>query len=115
MRTFAYDPSRSFRAWLKTVTHHAWRDFVDSRRPGDRGSGDTDICRLLDNQQAPDTLNDFLEDEHQRAVLEKAMAQVKQRVEPRTWEAFRLQALEQKSGSEVANHLAQPVTAVFMA
>src|SRR5262249_27719327 len=33
MRTFAYDPSRSFRAWLKTVTHHAWRDFVDSRRP----------------------------------------------------------------------------------
>src|SRR5258708_6991621 len=29
---FAYDPSRSFRGWLKTVAHHAWRDFEDSRR-----------------------------------------------------------------------------------
>ena len=29
MATFAYDPSRSFRGWLKTLTHHAWRDLVD--------------------------------------------------------------------------------------
>ena len=35
MATFQYDPKRSFRAWLKTVTHHTWRDFLDSRRlPG---------------------------------------------------------------------------------
>src|SRR5207302_5740857 len=27
---FAYDPSRSFRGWLKTVAHHTWRDFADS-------------------------------------------------------------------------------------
>src|SRR5581483_12360673 len=38
MRTFAYDPSLSFRAWLKTLTHHAWRDFVDSRARADRGA-----------------------------------------------------------------------------
>jgi RNA polymerase sigma-70 factor (ECF subfamily) len=115
LRTFAYDRSRSFRAWLKTLTHHAWRDYVDSRRPGDRGSGDNDLARLLDNQQAPDTLNDFLENEHQRALLENAMALVQERVEPRTWAAFRLLALEQNSGSEVADHLGQPITAVFMA
>ena len=24
MRTFAYDPSKSFRGWLRTLTHHAW-------------------------------------------------------------------------------------------
>ncbi len=32
LRAFAYDPSRSFRGWLKTVAHHAWRDFDVSRR-----------------------------------------------------------------------------------
>src|SRR5262245_1197431 len=32
LRTFAYDPSGSFHGWLKTVAHHAWRDFEDSRR-----------------------------------------------------------------------------------
>src|SRR5499427_6156055 len=36
LRAFAYDPSRSFRGWLKTVAHHAWRDFADSRRRAQR-------------------------------------------------------------------------------
>src|ERR1043166_460580 len=32
LRDFRYDPSRSFRNWLKTIAHHAWRDFVAGRR-----------------------------------------------------------------------------------
>jgi RNA polymerase sigma factor (sigma-70 family) len=32
MKKFRYDPSRSFRAWLKTVTQNAWKDFVASPR-----------------------------------------------------------------------------------
>src|SRR5215216_2109392 len=31
MQSFVYDPTRSFRAWLKTVTRHAWSDFWDGR------------------------------------------------------------------------------------
>ena len=34
MAKFAYDPSRSFRGWLKTLTHHAWRDLVAERKRG---------------------------------------------------------------------------------
>ena len=35
MRAFAYDPSRSFRGWLRTLTRHAWSDFVHAAgRPG---------------------------------------------------------------------------------
>jgi RNA polymerase sigma factor (sigma-70 family) len=40
LRKFQYDPSRSFRAWLKTVTQHAWSDFVSARRR-DPGQIDT--------------------------------------------------------------------------
>jgi RNA polymerase sigma-70 factor (ECF subfamily) len=115
MRTFAYDPSRSFRAWLKTVTHHAWRDFVDARKPGQVGSGDTEMGKLLDDQQAPESLNASLDEEHQRAVLEEAMTRVQARVEPKTFEAFRLQVFEQKSGSDTARELGLSVTGVFMA
>jgi RNA polymerase sigma-70 factor (ECF subfamily) len=115
MRTFAYDPRRSFRAWLKTVTHHAWRDFVDTRKPGQVGSGDTEIGKLLDDQKAPHSLNESLEEEHQRALLEEALGRVQARVEPRTFEAFRLQAMEQKSGSDAAKELGMSVTAAFMA
>src|ERR1700720_3945374 len=54
MKTFAYDPTRSFRGWLKTVAHHAWVDFQESRgRPG-RGSGDSQVGELLDSVAARD-------------------------------------------------------------
>src|SRR5262245_54432863 len=32
MRTFEYDPARSFRAWLKTVARNAWSDFWSARK-----------------------------------------------------------------------------------
>src|SRR5271170_1800500 len=32
LRKFQYDPTRSFRAWLKTVTQHVWIDFVRARK-----------------------------------------------------------------------------------
>jgi RNA polymerase sigma-70 factor (ECF subfamily) len=28
LRTFTYDPAQRFRGWLKTLTHHAWSDFL---------------------------------------------------------------------------------------
>jgi DNA-directed RNA polymerase specialized sigma24 family protein len=43
MSTFAYDPTRSFRSWLKTLTQHAWSDFVAARKPADQGSGDREV------------------------------------------------------------------------
>src|SRR5271154_284950 len=47
MRHFTYDPSRSFRAWLKTVAQHACSDFLESwRRPG-QASGDSLVGQLL--------------------------------------------------------------------
>src|SRR5438874_852042 len=32
MRTFSYDPLRSFRAYLKILTHYAWCDFLESHK-----------------------------------------------------------------------------------
>jgi RNA polymerase sigma-70 factor (ECF subfamily) len=115
MRTFAYDPARSFRAWLKTVTHHAWRDFVEARnRPG-AGSGDSAVRELLNNVRAGDDLAARLEEEFSRDLLEEAMARVRLRVQPHTWEAFRLLALEGLTGAEAAARLDLKVATVFVA
>jgi RNA polymerase sigma factor (sigma-70 family) len=46
LRAFAYDPSRSFHGWLKTVAHHAWRDIDDSRRHARRAAGDSQVQEL---------------------------------------------------------------------
>ena len=115
MRTFTYDPSKSFRAWLKTVTHHAWRDFVDSRnRPG-AGSGDTRVLEQLHTVQARDALVDELDEEFARELLDEAMARVRLRVQAHTWEAFRLLAVEGLSGAEAGARLGMKVATVFVA
>jgi RNA polymerase sigma-70 factor (ECF subfamily) len=115
MRTFTYDPSKSFRAWLKTVTHHAWRDFVEARnRPG-TGSGDTGVLEQLHTVQARDALVDELDEEFARELLDEAMARVRLRVQPHTWQAFQLLAVEGRSGAEAAERLGMKVATVFVA
>jgi RNA polymerase sigma factor (sigma-70 family) len=115
MHTFAYDPSRSFRGWLKTLTHHAWRDFVDGRKPDGAGSGDSRVVELLHTVEARDDLARQLEEEFDRELLEMAMARVRLRVQPRTWDAFRLTAVERHSGAEAAAQLHMKVATVFVA
>jgi RNA polymerase sigma factor (sigma-70 family) len=115
MQTFAYDPSRSFRAWLKTVTHHAWRDFVDGRRRTQSGSGDTQVLEMLQTVQAGDNLVEQLDDEFARELLDEALARVRVRVQPHTWKAFQLLAFEGLSGAEAASRLNMKIATVFVA
>jgi RNA polymerase sigma-70 factor (ECF subfamily) len=115
MATFVYDPSRSFRAWLKTVTRNAWRDLVAQRKRVGVGSGDSRIGELLQTLEARDGLVQQLAEEFRRELLDEAMARVRPRVAPRTWDAFRLTALEGCSGAEVAAQLQMKVARVYVA
>src|SRR3954470_23985578 len=47
LRGFDYDPSRSFRGWLKTVAHNAWRDFEDGRRHARPAAGDSHVDEMM--------------------------------------------------------------------
>jgi RNA polymerase sigma-70 factor (ECF subfamily) len=115
MRGFAYDPSRSFRGWLRTLTHHAWSDFLEGRKRPGTGSGDGEVTQALEQVEARDDLTRWLDDEFTRALFEEASARVRLRVQPHTWEAFRLTAIEGKSGTEVAALLGMQVATVFVA
>ena len=81
MSKFQYDPARSFRAWLKTVTKHAWCDFVAARRrdPG-RNAGPIDT--IADSAEAQSDLERQLEDAFDAELLDLAMHRVKKRVKP---------------------------------
>jgi RNA polymerase sigma factor (sigma-70 family) len=115
METFRYDPARSFRAWLKTVTRTAWSDWLESQcRPG-QGSGDSAVLDRLGSIEARDELLKQLEDEYDLELLEFATLRVRLRIEPHTWEAFRLQAYEGLSAAEAASRLAMRLGAVYVA
>jgi RNA polymerase sigma-70 factor (ECF subfamily) len=115
LRTFAYDPSRSFRAWLKTVAHHAWRDFLDSRRPTQTVAGGPQVQELILSLEARADLVQKLEEAFDLELLEAAKVRVRLRVAPHTWEAFRLLAFEGLPVAEVAARVHLQVAMVYVA
>jgi RNA polymerase sigma-70 factor (ECF subfamily) len=115
LRAFAYDPSRSFRAWLKTVAHHAWRDFEDSRRRAWSAAGDQQVQELLLSVEAREDLEKKLEAAFDLELLETAQVRVRLRVAPHTWEAFRLMALEGLPVAVVADRVRLQVAMVYVA
>jgi len=108
---FQYDPSRCFRAWLKTVTQHAWSDMIAQRL---RGSDSRMIGRLESIEARADLKRRF-EETFDRELMGLAITQVQSRVTAPTWEAFRLTAIEGLSGAEASSRLSVSVAAIFVA
>jgi RNA polymerase sigma-70 factor (ECF subfamily) len=112
---FRYDASRSFRAWLKTLTQHAWVDYLGGLKT--RGIGGEEGAGLLQLQSiaARDDLVKRLQDEYDQELADRAMVRVRERVEPQTWEAFRLTRLMGLTGSEAAAKIPMKEGMVFVA
>ena len=66
---FRYDPSRCFRAWLKTVTQHAWSDSIASKL---RGS-DSRMIGRLESLEARADLKRRFEESFDRELMEIAI------------------------------------------
>jgi RNA polymerase sigma factor (sigma-70 family) len=112
---FAYDPSRSFRGWLRTLTVHSWNDFLGDQIRGVRGSADTVVADMLNTVEMRVDLVRHLEETFDQELLELAKEEVSRRVEPHTWEAFRLTAVEGVAAAEVAAQLGIRVATVYRA
>jgi DNA-directed RNA polymerase specialized sigma24 family protein len=115
MKEFTYDPSRRFRARLKTVTHHAWRDFIDSRQFSQIACGGDAGWGQLECLPARDDLCREVEDLFDLELLEKAMQRVRYRAAPHTWAAFSMTAVEGIPAPEVARRLGMKVSRVWAA
>jgi RNA polymerase sigma factor (sigma-70 family) len=113
--TFVYDPSRSFRGWLRTVTQNALAHFVADRKRRCAGSGDAQVVELLQSVPARDDLMQRLEEQFDSEVVAEACTRARRRVEPRTWDAFHLMAREGLGGEEAAARLGMNVGAVVKA
>ena len=114
MQTFVYDPAKSFRAWLKTVARHAWSDHWSGRKAV-VAAGGSQALELLQTVEAREDLVRRLEEEFDRELLDEAVARVRLRVRPHTWEAFERTALQGQSGAEAARALGMKVATVFVA
>jgi RNA polymerase sigma factor (sigma-70 family) len=112
--SFEYDHSRQFRGWLHAVAYSSWREVLKRRRRGDQGLGGDDAGRI-EAVEARDDVADLIEAEYSQEMLRGAMEQVRARIEPRTWEAFRLLNIEGLSGQDAASRLGMKLGSAYAA
>jgi len=115
LRSFVYDPSRRFRGLLRTIAHNACKDYVSSKQRAVAASADTGVHAALASVEAREDLAARLQTAFDLELLELAQARVRARIEAHTWAAFRLTALEGKSGAEAAALLQMQVGTVHKA
>jgi RNA polymerase sigma factor (sigma-70 family) len=104
----------SFRAWLKTIAHHAWYDLVTSRSHRVKRGGDT-LARTIESEAARDDLARHLEAAWDQELFQLSSERVQLRVRPQTWRAFERTAIEGVPGDQVAEELGMNLPAVYKA
>lgn len=102
---FEYDPSQSFRGWLRRVTENAIKDYVASHRRRDQGLGGSSILSLLAEEPARSELNEYLAEAFDLEILEEAKVRVQTRVNENRWRSWDLLSNHALSGKEVAQML----------
>ena len=94
-----HDPKRAkFRTWLNRVAQNAILNALTRGKP-DRGSGDSALLAVLNQQESPTGPDsDLLRLEYRREVFRWAARQVRKEFHQATWDAFWLTAVEAAHG-----------------
>jgi DNA-directed RNA polymerase specialized sigma24 family protein len=102
----------SFRGWMKTIS---WRCWCDVLAKAERAKNHLLSKSLRESPAAYESLEADFEKLAIHELLQSSMSIVKRRVEPKTWEAFYLTAMEQVPAGQAAAKLDMQVDAVYAA
>jgi RNA polymerase sigma factor (sigma-70 family) len=112
-----YDPDPalgSFRGWLFRITNNLMINLLAAQRRHPRGTGDTGLQQLLEQQ--PDVIDDesaLFESEYRRRLLAWAAERARCAFSNVTWQAFWLTGVEGRPAKEVAHSLGMSIGTVY--
>jgi RNA polymerase sigma-70 factor (ECF subfamily) len=107
---FRYDSGKSFRGWLRTLTHNKWREV--RRRQAVVEEADE---AGLDNLPAPDSDEVFEEQEYRRHLVSRALKLMQAEFQPGVWRACWECVVSGKPAAQVAAELGSTRDAVYAA
>jgi len=102
LEDFQYDPSKSFRAWLKTVTLNKIRDLARRRHREARGTGDSAVHQRLADLPIEGSATDELDIAYYHELFLNAVELVRPDFSADTFDAFSETVIAGKSVREVA-------------
>jgi RNA polymerase sigma-70 factor (ECF subfamily) len=105
---FVYDSKRSFRGWLRTVTHNLWRN--RRRMPAELLPGAVDLDGVPAAQAEA-----FWEVDYRRHLVDQALAIMQGEFQPTSWKACWEVVVHGRSAEEVGSELGLSAGAVRVA
>ena len=112
---FRYGPARRFRDYLRQMVVAAVSEWSATRHADRVGTGGEAIQDLLASIPARDGLVHRIEEAFDMELLDLALRDVEPRVKPRTWQAFRLLAIDGVPAADVAGRLGMTVNNTYRA
>lgn len=107
---FRYDPSQSFRAWLKTLLLNRWRNWL--RKEGRLSlAGEGPLWDVPEMGETPE----FEEAEYRRYLVGRALELMQSEFQPATWKACWEFVVNGRPPAEVAAELGLSVNSVYLA
>jgi RNA polymerase sigma-70 factor (ECF subfamily) len=108
---FEYDPGKSFRAWLRTLSVNKWRDCLRRRAAALRGASPAG----LDEVAVPGPAEALWEAEYRQHVVGQALEWMRGEFQPTTWKSFWGLVVEGRPAAEVGQELGLAANAVYAA
>jgi len=109
MTDFRYDPNRSFRAWLKTVSLNLVRE--RQRRAKERQLPNASEICLIDSAET----EDFWDAEYRCELVRRAIGLMQRDFHPTTWKVCWEVIVEDRPAAQVATQFGINVGAVYAA
>ena len=110
---FKYDPAKGrFRHYLRKIIRYQAIKIYNQRRDHDSIDAEDSPVRPLTSE---DTWNTAWDEEWYKHVLHTAMTELRSRVQPETYVAFEMYAVQNRKVEDVANFLNISVSSVYTA
>jgi RNA polymerase sigma factor (sigma-70 family) len=112
---FDPDPARgSFRAWLSRIAGNLIINALSAQRRHPRGSGDTEMQRLMEEQpETSETESALFEAEYRRRLLDWAAERARGVFSEPIWQAFWQAAVQGRPAKHVAESLGMSIGTVY--
>jgi RNA polymerase sigma-70 factor (ECF subfamily) len=105
---FNYEPGKSFRRWLHTITLNKWRERGRRKTLPRQGPDDPGVSDVVLPEAEP-----FDETEYREQLVRRALRIMQAEFEPNTWKACWESVVSGRSAAEVARELGVSVDVVY--
>ena len=109
---FQYDPKKSFRSWLRTITLNRHRELCRRKSVSNRAASGSVLAQIPDAKSNTESTWDL---EYGRSLFSSAMEVLQSEFRPATWAAVRKYVMESRPAAEIAAETGVSVWTIYAA